>query len=682
MDNTHSQIKGLMEIDSSLHKFSQAFSQIIWVTDANAQVEFINEYGLNYFGFKDTNLSPEEFAKTVHPDEIEQITEVWKKSLELKIPIENIQRQRNKHGDYEWFKVSANPIFDDEGNIIKWIGISININDEVNLNKQLEISNDRLELVMKSTKTGMWDWNLESNEILYNDNWSEMLGYDPGEIKNDPGTWEKLLHPDDRKNAIDVLEDHISGKSDYYESVFRLKTKSGSWKWIYDSGRAIERDSSGKAVRFIGMQQDYSTRKESEKILEESERKLKILAESAQRLLEIDTEEEVYDHIVDQVYESIDQKGMIVFTAYEENMTRWRTLRHRGINPLVERVTKLIGRPIDNLTGKTHDHVISEMITGKLSYYKPPISKETHGSLSSIVTKQLKKFMNLDKIYGIGITKDKVLYGSISIILNDNSFVIDAPLIETIVYQGASTLQRIEAQKSLLEKNKKLTTLNNEFDLVIQGLSHDLKSPIHSIKGILELKNLEPESISEEYLLNQMTKAINRLDIITNDLLGIVFNNRTDLDIESVKLSDIINDCITEQEESGSTPDINWIRSYNQKGTFNTDVKRIKMILRNLLNNAVKYQDPNKEVKEVNVQFKTDSQFAVISIRDNGIGMKTEQLDKIFDIFYRVGYDNKGIGLGLHIIKQTVERLNGKIDVKSNFGEGSEFTLTLPNYSK
>src|SRR5690606_7414556 len=108
------------------------------------------------------------------------------------------------------------------------------------------------------------------------------------------------------------------------------------------------------------------------------------------------------------------------------------------------------------------------------------------------------------------------------------------------------------------------------------------------------------------------------------------------------------------------------------------DKNRLAVILNNLLANAIKYHDPRKEEQWINVQVRNSNGTIKLRVSDNGIGIDPEHHSKIFDMFYRGTFQSKGSGLGLYIVKETVVKMNGTIGLKSNSGEGSTFSITLP----
>jgi len=106
--------------------------------------------------------------------------------------------------------------------------------------------------------------------------------------------------------------------------------------------------------------------------------------------------------------------------------------------------------------------------------------------------------------------------------------------------------------------------------------------------------------------------------------------------------------------------------------------QRLKIILTNLISNAVKYHDPHKQISQVDLRFNRNSHEWNLEVIDNGIGIEAERIDKVFDMFYRATENAKGSGLGLYIVKETVELLNGVIRVESVHAQWTKFVVAFP----
>lgn len=136
-----------------------------------------------------------------------------------------------------------------------------------NNNHSDTISDDELKLALEGNNAGLWDWNVRTGKIHFSPQWEVMLGFEPGEFKPDMNSWEKLIHPEDRIEVRRVLNEHLEGRSTYYETEHRVKSKSGEWIWIQGRGRVVERDGKGKPKRAIGTYMDISSRKIAEATL-------------------------------------------------------------------------------------------------------------------------------------------------------------------------------------------------------------------------------------------------------------------------------------------------------------------------------------------------------------------------------------------------------------------------------
>ncbi len=130
-----------------------------------------------------------------------------------------------------------------------------------------DVCEERYRLVLDATNEGVWDWNAQTGEVYFSPRYCAMLGYRTDELPAQYETWVNLLHPDDRENSTRTVMEHLQGKKDNFELEFRLKTKSGHWKWILGRGKVIQRGSGGKPYRVIGTHLDISKRKKIEEEL-------------------------------------------------------------------------------------------------------------------------------------------------------------------------------------------------------------------------------------------------------------------------------------------------------------------------------------------------------------------------------------------------------------------------------
>lgn len=226
------------------------------------------------------------------------------------------------------------------------------------------------------------------------------------------------------------------------------------------------------------------------------------------------------------------------------------------------------------------------------------------------------------------------------------------------------------------KRNRELRKLNSELDRFVYSASHDLRAPLASILGLIAVARLDKSNNVEEYL-NLIEKSIHKLDGFIRDIIDFSRNSRLELDTEPIKFESMVHEIIDELKYMDERGLIRKIVEVNGSGDFYTDRKRLAIILRNLISNAYKYHNPYAEDNFVHVTVKYSAQEATIIVADSGIGISEEHLSNIFKMFYRANENNNGSGLGLYIVKETVEKLKGNITVRSVPNKGSTFELKL-----
>ncbi len=152
--------------------------------------------------------------------------------------------------------------FNDMAKIINQNAIERNLAKDT-----LQKTNERLELVVNGANLGTWDWNIESGEVIFNKRWAEIIGYSMEELEPDISTWKKILHPEEKKEIMHILTDHLEGHTSVYVTEHRLKHKSGKWVWVLDVGKVFELDDQGNPIRAVGIHLDITDQKHAEQQL-------------------------------------------------------------------------------------------------------------------------------------------------------------------------------------------------------------------------------------------------------------------------------------------------------------------------------------------------------------------------------------------------------------------------------
>jgi two-component system cell cycle sensor histidine kinase/response regulator CckA len=174
-------------------------------------------------------------------------------------------------------KAYAIPLKDENGVIWGGVEVIMDITDIRRTQKNLRKSEEQVQLALRSADLGIWDWDLSSGDITYNERMTEMLGYTLDEIGPNSNFWPHLYHPDDLPGINKKLNAHLEGETAIFESEQRLLAKEGTWKWVLSIGKVLERDEKGKPIRMTGIHLDITERKFAEQAIRESEEKYRAL---------------------------------------------------------------------------------------------------------------------------------------------------------------------------------------------------------------------------------------------------------------------------------------------------------------------------------------------------------------------------------------------------------------------
>ena len=146
----------------------------------------------------------------------------------------------------------------------KFVSIFSVITELVQQKELLKETSERLELVLAGTRLGMWDWDPQTNDVVFDERWANMLGVELADLTQTLSDWESRVHPDDIAGCFADITAHIEGKVDFYENTHRMKHADGSWRYILDRGKVVKRNDKGEAIRFTGTHTDVTDLKLAE----------------------------------------------------------------------------------------------------------------------------------------------------------------------------------------------------------------------------------------------------------------------------------------------------------------------------------------------------------------------------------------------------------------------------------
>jgi PAS domain S-box-containing protein len=599
-------------------------SDIIYCLDVNGQYQFTNQLFASFL-----EKTPDYFiGKTLwdvyDKEKADMLYEATKRLFRTGIS-ESLEVEVFLPDKTSYFWATTNPIKDETGKVILSLTNATDITEKVKLTEALANEKQRLFSIIEGTNAGTWEWNIQTGETVYNDRWADFLGYTLEELSPvSIDTCTKYSHPEDLKLSCELLEKHFKGELKYYECEVRMKHKNGDWIWVLDRGKVYKWDENGKPLLMSGTHQEINDRKMAEHALEESEKQFSLFMNHLPALAFIK-----------------DPESRIVFVNNSMKLalgaSKWLGLKTSEIfdRETAERLN--IDDKKTLLDGYQNIEESFPNLDGKVHHYKT------------------QKFI----IPRLGL---KPLLGGIAI----------------------DVTERKHAEQALIESEIKLSQLNADKDKIFSIIAHDLRSPFNGFLGFTQLMVEELDSMSTTEIKKVsalMNKSATELYNLLENLLNWTRMKQGLISFkpQKVVLSGAFQDTVEILRPNAEAKNISINYSETDKTIVLADTDMLKTVLRNLVSNAIKFTNIGGVITINSEQTPSD---VIISVSDNGIGIESDNIAKLFDIgqvHTTTGTaDEKGTGLGLLLCKDFVEKHGGKIWVESEVGIGSRFKFTLP----
>lgn len=258
----------------------------------------------------------------------------------------------------------------------------------------------------------------------------------------------------------------------------------------------------------------------------------------------------------------------------------------------------------------------------------------------------------------------------VNVILYGMPVVLDNQTIGIYgVYVNITDRKRVEEE---------LKIRNTELDNFVYKVSHDLRAPLSSILGLVNLAKLPGNTDNPMDYIDIIGDKVQHLDHFISDVLSHSKNLKLDVSTNRVDLRGIIEQTFSDLSYLDGAKEV--LQNIKIEGVdLYSDPWRISEIFRNLISNAIKYRKLDSTLPEITIKIHIDHLRADISFSDNGIGIDEQSLIKIFEMFYRATEQSDGSGIGLYIVKNAIDKLGGQISVASRPAEGTRFNIILPN---
>lgn len=296
------------------------------------------------------------------------------------------------------------------------------------------------------------------------------------------------------------------------------------------------------------------------------------------------------------------------------------------------------------------------------------------------------------------VTTDFQPYGSINLQPSDPtvSFAINLVISLVLLSLGIDFLLKIShtAELKLIanqehteqlahevnEKNLSLEKTNQELDRFVYSTSHDLRAPLASILGLINLTELEKKPVSPEIrkYLEMMKERVNRLDDFIQDIIDYSRNSRVGVSLSEVNIDELLQEVVMHNRFMTNAEKVKIEVTNKIVGKIKIDKTRVFRVLNNLVSNAIKYNDYTKPQPSIDISAKVDSNMLRLRVKDSGRGIRSEIKDNVFDMFYRGTDISEGSGLGLYIAREMVQKMDGSLVFNSETNKGTTFEMIIP----
>jgi signal transduction histidine kinase len=232
--------------------------------------------------------------------------------------------------------------------------------------------------------------------------------------------------------------------------------------------------------------------------------------------------------------------------------------------------------------------------------------------------------------------------------------------------------------EQLVASNALLTKANAELDRFVYSTSHDLRAPLSSVLGLINVINNTQHPTDVKKYLGMMKERIHTLDRFIKDITDYSRNNRLEVVSEKVNVNHMVEEIWEMLKYSPEAENIFMQNDLPSELQLDTDRSRLKVILSNLISNSIRYHDASKQDKYIRLRYQKEASCFYLMVEDNGQGIDPQFHQRIFEMFFRANETSKGSGLGLYIVKETLEKLSGSIQLESKPGIGTIFKVALP----
>jgi PAS domain S-box-containing protein len=355
----------------------------------------------------------------------------------------------------------------------------------------------------------------------------------------------------------------------------------------------------------------------------------------------------------------------------------------------IERVLKDNERKFRALIENSSEIIIIVTETFKIKFISTSVKRILGFLPESVIGKSVFEFVHaeemdqISKIFSQTLMDPGKKYAAdaMRIVNNENKFLYFEIVAVNLLTDANINGIIINFHDITKRKTTETELLNTNFELdsFVYKASHDLKAPLRSVMGLIKLAKIESKDENLNVYLDMMNKSVTSLDAFIKDLTLFSRNSRMDIEARLINFEDVISESLSNLRYMENADKVVIKKDIQIYEAFYSDITRLGTIINNLLSNAFKYHRFENNNPYINIQISANIEKATIILEDNGVGIDALHIDRIFEMFYRASDASYGSGLGLYIVKNAINKLNGSIEVESVLNQGTKFKIIIPN---
>jgi len=548
--------------------------------------------------------------------------------------------------------------------------------EQIDLEKELRITNTLLSsipgFIYRCCIDRHWTMTFLSNGF------EGITGYDRNDVlKNRRLSFNDIVHPDHRKRLHDEWETYLQ-KEAILQLEYPIIHKDGTIRWVWERGQVVY-SADDKPVYIKGFITDITERKKSELAL-------KKLVDTSEEFLQMAAHQVDYREITD-TFREITGARFAAMNVYDADGKRFTTVAVSGLKNIIDRVSDLLGFRLEG-NNWPHDPVKAEKIKHKTLTRFKNLQELTGAVIPGFVLKSIERIADIGEVCVLKVMQGTQMIGDYIFVMPKNDMYIDNHIVDIYARQTGLLITRKRAEEDLMEARKQAEAASLAKSEFLANMSHEIRTPLNAILGFAEILQITLNKEANRKKLGHIVSAGNLLLSLINDILDLskIEAGKMDLTFKPADLTGLLQETQVLFSEKARPKKLRLEIDIDSglPPLLVLDINRLKQIIFNLVSNAIKFTEKGSvRIKATFEPSNKSSGRLAIAVADTGIGMNKGQTDLIFEEFSQLsqqaGRKYEGTGLGLAIVRKLTEKMNGHIDVESQQGKGSVFTVIFDN---